>query len=405
MFYKKDICKTLFDSTLFLAIVVFSFFNPVSLKYNQSTLLIYNMIQALKLMLITTILILYFYKRAFSPFFVFALIYCFFSIITSVISGVVNESLFTNNLLIIGFVCFFELSVLENFKRFFSVAFHVTSILTLVNFVLCIAQPNGLVSFATLYTNNAMNPLYFLAVDNGMFKALAPSVFFSMYYIYSNRHKGFCIKTVYAFLVILVSFATLVIVSSASSLVSFVVLLIIIIFYSGIAKTRCHIKIIFFVFFILFFSIVIRGENSALSFAISKITNRSTTFSGRTFLWSSAIDIIKGSPIIGYGNTGSSIPIWGGLFSSHNMFLEIIMSGGFVLLFAFLMLTFFAASKLYRKSIIVSIIVFAFIIAYWVDGLMEVGVHFFYFGLLAFACSKNKSAKSNVISANVVICL
>ena len=58
------------------------------------------------------------------------------------------------------------------------------------------------------------------------------------------------------------------------------------------------------------------------------------TFTGRNLLWQSAIELIKMSPIYGYGRSELDyIEIWYGFFSSHNFILEMLLQGGVIALF------------------------------------------------------------------------
>jgi len=83
-------------------------------------------------------------------------------------------------------------------------------------------------------------------------------------------------------------------------------------------------------YLVLFVFVIIGGSNSTLILIVSMITGK-VGFTGRTFLWESALELIEKSPVIGYGRQATDyIKAWGGYFSSHNVILEAMLQGGIV---------------------------------------------------------------------------
>ena len=81
-------------------------------------------------------------------------------------------------------------------------------------------------------------------------------------------------------------------------------------------------------FIYLFITALIVTNNQIINDVFILITGKDG-FTGRYHLWSRAIELIMASPLIGYGRiSGDYIIAWGGVFSSHNVILEMMLYGG-----------------------------------------------------------------------------
>jgi len=105
----------------------------------------------------------------------------------------------------------------------------------------------------------------------------------------------------------------------------------------------------------IFFFIVVFRLQENLAYIIH-ILDRSLTFTGRTYLWESAMEMIKKAPILGYGVTEQGVLYnvfenvgWG--LSAHNMYLEILLRGGAVALITYILIIVIAGKILttYKK--------------------------------------------------------
>lgn len=88
-------------------------------------------------------------------------------------------------------------------------------------------------------------------------------------------------------------------------------------------------------------SIVFMNAIPLLSNIISGVLGETTTLTGRTYLWIKAIQEIKMSPIYGYGVYGKYIQLeyWNNALNyMHNELLQIMLDGGIILLFIFVMI-------------------------------------------------------------------
>ena len=121
-------------------------------------------------------------------------------------------------------------------------------------------------------------------------------------------------------------------------------------------------------------------DNIVSEFILEKIFNRSANFTGRYYLWESAINMIKAQPWFGYGRSAQDyISAWGGYFSSHNYVLETLLQGGVIALTFFVMTVVFAIRKsLFTRHLrITACLVFA-LITVLIAALMEAAVHSVY---------------------------
>ncbi|NFE74564.1 O-antigen ligase family protein [Clostridium botulinum] len=78
------------------------------------------------------------------------------------------------------------------------------------------------------------------------------------------------------------------------------------------------------------------------------------TFSGRTFIWNNALELISSNTILGYGIQGAHITtFWGGNMNyAHNQFLQNLLDGGIVLCISFyaMILTYVSEIKKIKKD-------------------------------------------------------
>jgi len=370
--------KKIFNSSLLLFLFIFPLFIPTVLKFIPSTVFIYNILQYFKLFSILILLLFYILSGKYSKIMILVLLFCIANFITSAINGVINASLITDSLLYLGFAVIAELALKYNFEKFANVSFKLLAFLGIINFILILIYPNGLNFLATLYKNSE-NPHYFLCIDNAMFRTLAPLLFFSFYYFDKYKSKYLRFNNLFPFAMIIMVGLSLIIVKTGAGIGSYGVAIILAILYM-ILKKKCNITI-YFIGYFLFFLVIILLNNQHIASLISSIFGRSITFTGRASLWEAALDMIYKSPIVGYGNIGDAISIWGGYFSSHNLLLDLCIHGGIISVFFFVLVWLYSA---YRKNNIsnnLSNIIFIMTFAIMINGLLEAGITSFLFTL------------------------
>lgn len=368
----------LFNTNWVIALIIFPFLNPTVFKFIPQTVLFYNSIQLIKALIIVFLLLSYILNGKFSKGFFLVSFFLFIMIATSVINGAFDIELITDSLLIYGFYILAEFGITINKDRFLSTSFVVCFILGLINFVLIILYPNGLMEFATLYTQVA-NPHYFLAIDNGMLKALCPLLVLALYYVFEDKKVS---RNFFAFVAIVIIGLTLYLIKTSTGLLVYIIAILLYLFSHMIRK-----KIPSFLFLTIYavfmITVVISGVKLQIVESITSLFGKSSTFTGRTVLWQCAIQLIEYSPLIGYGYGQATINVWGGEYSSHNLLLELSLHGGIILSGFFIVVIYLAFKHVKKLETRTQNIVIIGIITLLLNGMMESGLNPFIFALIS----------------------
>lgn len=221
-----------------------------------------------------------------------------------------------------------------------------------INFVLMIIEPDGICRYVL---STAWN-MHFVAGKNQMGLFLVGSIIISLLYSYMRYQK---IKF-FSVLLIIINFSSLVISKTGTGKVG-IALALVLIFISKTNRFKqiINYRTLFISAVITFFLIVIIRVQSIFSVIIEQILHKSITFTGRTDLWDLAIELIKESPLLGYGfQNGEFLHINNGVYSAHNEFLQKACEGGFISVFIFIMILIACGSTLvkYKEHIVSKII-------------------------------------------------
>lgn len=281
---------------------------------------------------------------------------------------------------IVSYTALFAMSLKYNGSGLMHLMGRILGILLIINLVSALIYPSGLP--ADMYTNME-NPLYFMVVDNGSALFLLFSiVVFSVdgLLTYGRLKTG-------GKLLILCAVINAFLCSSATAV--FTVLLICVallfIFISDFSKHQNPV-ILFAIYIAVFFYLITMQDNVISEFVLEKIFGRSATFTGRYYLWESAINMIKARPWLGYGRSVQDyISAWGGYFSSHNYILETLLQGGVTALLFFIMTVVYALRKsLYTRHLKITACIVCGLMAVLIAALMEAAVHSVYiFGIIS----------------------
>lgn len=275
---------------------------------------------------------------------------------------------------IVSFTALIVLGIKNNGSSMIHQMSRLLGVLLIANLISVVLFPEGL--SADMYTNPE-NPLYFMVIDNG-------SALFLTFCILIFAIDGLIsYGTVKADGKILILCAVINALLSKSATAIFTVALICIallfILISDFSKHQ-NPAILFAVYIAVFIYLMTMQDNIVSEFILEKIFNRSANFTGRYYLWESAINMIKAQPWFGYGRSAQDyISAWGGYFSSHNYVLETLLQGGVIALTFFVMTVVFAIRKsLFTRHLrITACLVFA-LITVLIAALMEAAVHSVY---------------------------
>lgn len=200
------------------------------------------------------------------------------------------------------------------------------------NLITQILVPEGLYQFRG-------NPCYFLGLDNSAIIYILPAVTIAyLYYL--------CLgKSFRPFLLVSVSIVSIIIGWCATSVVGLITITIVWFFLKIIRKSRdkfklIHIWIISIVIDLLITVVRIMDTFAPLRNFIVNFLGKSTTLTGRTYVWDQAMLYWARSPVLGngyytilpYGNTYAS--------HAHNAYLQYLLISGVIGLSIFIMYNF-----------------------------------------------------------------
>ena len=221
----------------------------------------------------------------------------------------------------------------------------IFSIFIYANFVLLLLFPNG-------FWNVKSGTSYFILGGNynQMGGTLIVGICTAMVYQHISNKKNYNL-----WLLIIISFITLIIVGSKTSIVGLSVLSI---FYIVPSEKLKHIGLVAFIaFYFVFqhftvFNLFEFNENGAMGTFVEKYLKKDMTFSNRTDIWEHSMITIASSPIIGYGLQDDE---WNQdnihAIMAHNFVLALLLKGGIVLLCIFIIIfTIYCIQNLKNKS-------------------------------------------------------
>lgn len=319
----------LYNSKIFLILTMLAFYKPGIFNYLSQFKMVNLVYNILQIAIVIIILIFSFISKKKSKIIMnISVFYCALLICTIINNGK-TFSVLKTLLYLWTFVLFVDQAMQKNAKLFIKVGHGVLGVLALINLISVVACPNGL--FVTEYYHNKF---YFMNTKNGFIGFILPFVILGLlnYNIEKNVKNMCCL--IFDFFI---AFFTMVLGDSSTGLLTFIILMIQILFicnkkaFAKIAKIFIYLLIIFTIG-IVFFRIQYYFSN-----IIEGIFHKSADLSMRTEIWDVAIKMIKKRPIIGFGwdiNNGN-ILIGSTYYYSHNMLLEIMVSGGILALMAF----------------------------------------------------------------------
>lgn len=374
--------QKIFGRKSFLIFLILPFLKPISIQYISTLSIVDKIFDIWKIISIGIILFFYIIRLKITKTMILIILLEFTILLSSIINRVDVFKPLTNLLTIVGFSMLVELSIKQGIKNLIDCILMISGPMFLINFLLTICYPNGL-TFADLYMNNALNPLYFLTLDNGFSKWILP--FLSLIFIrYSNGDRiNKFIKSFYWILGLI----TIIIIDSASSIFIYILFTVSVYIFEKIRGIKIPITSISIGYIVSFIVIIILGWGNRIIGIVTNLLGRSPTLTGRTELWKMSIDIIKKKPILGYGYTSGNIKIWGGYFSSHNQILELLIHGGIITLIILILLMIRTLKKIRKYNSYFINMVFATLFLFFIIFFVETGMNIYLFAFIIFANS------------------
>lgn len=351
-FSRKDI----FIFFMFILILIPLFKIPYIIVSFSSAAFIYKILLLFSFSFITLFILK---DKLISLFELLMILFCFILLFSTILNrGELTTAIMNAiQLLILCFVVNYGFN--KNTSIFLNSFEFFLYLLVVINFLTVLLFPNGLyeshsISFFT--TNN-----WFLGFKNNHIVYIIPAILISsINSIYSYHHISFRTKFLF-----LVSFITVLLVKSGTSIFG---LSIILIFYFLIRGNKNYSwfnsKSITFIFAVLFLVIVVFRLQNIFSFLIVDIMHKDITFTNRVYVWDYVIKFILKKPLFGYGFELDTVRYFKTLYyrsyHAHNQVYELIYKSGFLGFFVFCIIYRCSFVKLYKfrfNKITISILV------------------------------------------------
>lgn len=322
--------KNVYNNKMTIFLLLLAFFKPICLQYYRNLQLIDSLYDVYKILAAVIILSLGFFRnglhiKIYKQYCTIFLLGIWSVIVTVACKGYVFRAIIDFVTIYVIYI-FVANGIKYNAVNVINQAWNVIFMLVILQLVSELVYPNGMP--ADLYSNNASNPLFFMTLDNGTASLTILGV--TLLYIrkelnVKTKKPIYLVGTILCLITALLSGSTTALICT---LMMVCVPLLVRFFNKHSAFDRPMIWIA--IYLILFALVVLGGSNSIVAIIMSTVTGK-VGFTGRTFLWEKAIEMIKKAPIIGYGRqTQKYISAWGGYFSSHNVLLEAMLQGGIV---------------------------------------------------------------------------
>lgn len=266
----------------------------------------------------------------------------------------------------------------DDFNSFIRIIGKYINILLLINFIGILFYPNGLISTSAGGCN-------FLDIDNLMFPFLLFSVLLNGYAIYMNTFsKSFAI------ICIVIALITPVWVMCGTAIMAFAAGLIVLIIFGRKYSNRLASPKNFFIVFITLFILVVCVQNlNIVSSFITKVLGKSTTLSGRIYIWNDFFRYIRSNDFNLFVGTGVRdgyyfySPSFYQEVHPHNQVLFVFLENGILGLLIWLYTNYLCIKKWNlnneKISLLTSTLYFTFLICMLGEVFRN---NFFFFGIL-----------------------
>lgn len=321
----KENNKKLFEYILYLFLIIPFFKIPYLVQIIPALDLVYKIWQIIAGIIIVYVLVINSkYSKVINSIIFYLLILLFSSLINGI--NLLETILLSIQIL---FMCFiFDYGIRKNSQKFLGVLEVFLFVLIVINLATIILYPNGMYVNADGYASN-----WFLGYKNSHILYILPMLMFSLLKNYSKNKKIDLKNCVY----IVISLISTILVKNSTAIVGLSLICLLLLFKPFLEKIRIlNLKNYFIIYIIVFLGIVIFRVHNVLEFLIVDILDKDLTFTGRTYIWDSVIEIIKDKPILGYGNCVYKFSQY--ISTTHNTILDILFKTGLLGLVAYIII-------------------------------------------------------------------
>ena len=373
--------KKLMNQRWFIALVFMVLYKPAMFSQMPALHTFDTISNVFKIMVIAVLGVwfVYFYQKV-SLFFVGIVFFEVWRVLATIYCGGNYTSLFIAILNALAICLVVEMGLKTDPDALLDGASFTLGLFVLINFATVLLFPQGMYEFNT-FTQN-----YFLGYRNNSIMLFFPAIIFSIVRSLRKYNK----LTLSSFVITAVSFATVILAFSATSVIGMTVFTLFLLL-ALINKMPNFLNIITYLAINIayFFGVIILRLQEAFAFIIVDMLGRDLTFTGRTKIWDSALAAFAKSPVFGVGeieNQASRDLI--GATHAHNYYLDLLYKSGlpgFLIFFAILII---CGVALYRNRkngkipFIVSGAICAFMIMLQIEAYYNI---YYFFSILTLA--------------------
>ena len=366
--------KKLMNQRWFIALVFMGLYKPAMFSQMPALHTFDTISNVFKVMVIAVLGVwfVYFYQKV-SLFFVGIVFFEVWRVLATIYCGGNYTSLFIAILNALAICLVVEMGLKTDPDALLDGASFTLGLFVLINFATVLLFPQGMYEFNT-FTQN-----YFLGYRNNSIMLFFPAIIFSIVRSLRKYNK----LTLSSFVITAVSFATVILAFSATSVIGMTVFTLFLLL-ALINKMPNFLNIITYLAINIayFFGVIILRLQEAFSFIIVDMLGRDLTFTGRTKIWDSALAAFAKSPVFGVGeieNQASRDLI--GATHAHNYYLDLLYKSGlpgFLIFFAILIICGVALYR-NRKNCKIPFIVSGAICAFMIMLQSEAYYNIYYF--------------------------
>ena len=326
--------KKLMNQRWFIALVFMVLYKPAMFSQMPALHTFDTISNVFKIMVIAVLGVwfVYFYQKV-SLFFVGIVFFEVWRVLATIYCGGNYTSLFIAILNALAICLVVEMGLKTDPDALLDGASFTLGLFVLINFATVLLFPQGMYEFNT-FTQN-----YFLGYRNNSIMLFFPAIIFSIVRSLRKYNK----LTLSSFVITAVSFATVILAFSATSVIGMTVFTLFLLL-ALINKMPNFLNIITYhaINIAYFFGVIILRLQEAFAFIIVDMLGRDLTFTGRTKIWDSALAAFAKSPVFGVGeieNQASRDLI--GATHAHNYYLDLLYKSGlpgFLIFFAILII-------------------------------------------------------------------
>ena len=367
--FTTDIYNPVFTSFLILGIIEPSGISEMSEVYGGVWRAIHLPFTAMLYFSLLFCVISFFLNRTkrVDLFSILIILFWAWTIFTNVINGIgFWESTFFSFKILVGvFVLKYHI-MNGHLKEYVSVFDFWLFLFVIINILTQLLYPNGLYPVAE---GAVQSGRWFFGNRNAFIFPYYMSIMFATFHHMTKYNK---LRITYYLYIALLVFSQI-IGGSVTSGLSIIVTVLMIVIFRNIKTSKfkiCSISLI--ASLVISYLLINIGVNTSLARLIKVYLKKSPTFSGRTTIWNTALNSLKGHQLMGLGWAEIPVGWYWNVYQCHNNYLDLIFTGGIILFVVYIVLVYVSIKKLSDKKRNVSQAVLAFLfVGYTIVYIME----------------------------------